>query len=320
MKKVLTLIIAFALCISPAGCGNRAATADTQHKAVDSQSQTAESQPATAQESYASARISYLGPEGTYTQEACNKFFNMQGNLTPCETVSDAVTALVSGECDYAVIPQENTIGGPVIDYVDTVIGQTGVSVVGEVELLISQNLLVVPGTTLSDIKTVYSHKQGIAQGKEWLSENVPDAEVIEVSSTAEGAKMVSEAHDPSCAAIASAGCADVYGLEILAAGIQNNDNNKTRFYVLSMKEPGVDDGERLAFIAAGDAENLPGLMADMEELKMELVTIHDRPLKTELGEYYYLVECKGGSYESYQKLTEKSAFEFRYLGSFDVR
>lgn len=131
---------------------------------------------------------------------------------------------------------------------------------------------------------------------------------------------MVSEADDPSCAAIASAECADVYGLEILAADIQNNDNNKTLFYVLSMKEPVMDDGERLAFIAAGDAENLPGLMADMEELKMELVTIHDRPMKTELGEYYYLVECEDSRYESYQKMTENSAFEFRYLGSFDVR
>jgi len=131
---------------------------------------------------------------------------------------------------------------------------------------------------------------------------------------------MVSEADDPSLAAIASAGCADVYGLQILAADIQNNDNNKTRFYVLSMKEPGAADGERLAFIAAGDAENLPGLMADMEELEMELVAIHDRPMKTELGEYYYLVECEDAGYESYQKLTEKSSFEFRYLGSFDVR
>ena len=57
-----------------------------------------------------------------------------------------------------------------------------------------------------------------------------------------------------------------------------------------------------------------------MEELKMELVTIHDRPMKTELGEYYYLVECEGSSYESYRKLTENSAFEFLYLGSFDIR
>ena len=90
----------------------------------------------------------------------------MQGSLTPCETVGDAVAALVSGECDYAVIPQENTIGGPVIDYVDTVIGQTGVSVVGEVELLISQNLLAAPGSSVNDKKQCIHISRGSPRGK----------------------------------------------------------------------------------------------------------------------------------------------------------
>ncbi len=157
------------------------------------------------EQSYSDAKISYLGPEGTYTQEACQNFFDNNSSYIPYTTVPEAVEALTSGESDYAVIPQENTIGGAVVDYVDTLIGTESVSVVGEVELPISQNLLVLPGTELSDIKTVYSHKQGIAQGKEWLSKNLPDAEVIEVSSTAEGAKMVSEGSDKSCAAIASA-------------------------------------------------------------------------------------------------------------------
>ena len=306
MKWFLSLLIVLAISITAAGCGS-----SVPYPADDAGS---------VQISYESATVSYLGPEGTYTQEACERFFGSQGNCQPYETVEDAVQALVSGNSDYAVIPQENTIGGAVTDYMDTLIDQTDVSVVGEVELPISQNLLILPGTALSDIKTVYSHKQGIAQGREWLEKNLPDAEVIEVSSTAEGAKMVSESNDTSCAAIASAGCADVYQLEILAADIQNNDHNKTRFYVLSMNEPQTTAADRLAFIAAGDAEDLPDLMSDLEDMKMELVTIHDRPLKTELGEYYYLIECEDCSYESYQKLTEKSAFEFRYLGSFDVR
>ena len=269
---------------------------------------------------YDSAMVSYLGPEGTYTQEACGEFFAKQGTYLPYETVNDAVEALVNGESNYAVIPQENTIGGAVIDYVDQLIAQMEVSVVGEVELPINQNLLVLPGTSTEDITTVYSHKQGIAQGKAWLDENVPEAEVIEVSSTAEGAKMVSEGGDPSCAAIASAACADVYGLEILAAAIQNNDSNKTRFYVLSLDAPSVEFSDRMAFIAAGSAEDLPALMAEMDELGMTLVTIHDRPLKTELGEYYYLIECSGCIFEDYETLIDGSPFEFRYLGSFQVR
>lgn len=302
MKKQLSLFLALLLCVLMAGCTN------------------AVSSDVPVQIDYDTAVVSYLGPEGTYTQEACGVFFEKQGSYIPYETVSDAVDALVGGESNYAVIPQENTIGGAVIDYVDTLLANTGVSVVGEVELPINQNLLTLPGAELSSIKTVYSHKQGITQGKQWLEENIPDAEVIEVSSTAEGARMVSEQQDPGCAAIASAACADVYGLNVLAAGIQNNESNKTRFYVLSLDAPATAKAERMAFVAMGDAAALPVLMAEMERQNMTLITIHDRPLKTELGQYFYLIECADSSYDGYLKLTEKSEFEFRYLGSFEAR
>ena len=306
MKKLLTFLLPLLLCLSAVGC------AETPRSEA--------SEPPAAQVSYASAVVSYLGPEGTYTQEACGLFFEKEGTYHPYATVNDAVKALVGGESDYAVIPQENTIGGAVIDYVDTLIAQSAVSVVGEVELPISQNLLALPGAGIEDIKTVYSHKQGIAQGREWLAEYLPDASVIEVSSTAEGAKMVADGGDRSCAAIASAACADVYALNILAAGIQNNSSNKTRFYVLSLDAPATAASDRLAFIATGRAEDLPALMSELARQKMTLVALHDRPQKTELGEYHYLIECSGGSYAGYRKLTEKCPFAFRYLGSFAVR
>ena len=263
--------------------------------------------------------VSYLGPQGTYTEEACKVFFEGRGTYEPYETVDDAVQALVDKKSTYAVIPQENTIGGAVIDYVDTLINQKDVSVVGEVELPISQNLLVLPGTELGDIKTVYSHKQGIAQGKAWLEKNLPDAEVIEVSSTAEGAKKVSEENDASHAAIASIGCVDVYGLEALAEGIQENDKNVTRFYVLSIEEPKEAEADRLTFIATGSADDLPSLMTDIQGHDIKLVTVHDRPEKTELGKYNYVVECKDSSYKDYLDISENEKFEFRYLGSFYV-
>ena len=306
MKKLLTFLLPLLLCLSAVGC------AETPRSEA--------SEPPSAQVSYASAVVSYLGPEGTYTQEACGLFFEKEGAYHPYATVNDAVKALVGGESDYAVIPQENTIGGAVIDYVDTLIAQSAVSVVGEAELPISQNLLALPGAGIEDIKTVYSHKQGIAQGREWLAEYLPDASVIEVSSTAEGAKMVADGGDRSCAAIASAACADVYALNILAAGIQNNSSNKTRFYVLSLDAPATAASDRLAFIATGRAEDLPALMSELARQKMTLVALHDRPRKTELGEYHYLIECSGGSYAGYRKLTEKCPFAFRYLGSFAVR
>jgi len=303
MKKTVSLLLVFMLCVSVIGCSNQKAPESTP-----------------VQIDYGAATVSYLGPEGTYTQEACEKFFDGKGSYLPYKTVPDAVQALTEGKSNYAVIPQENTIGGAVTDYLDTLIASKDVSVVGEVELPISQNLLVLPGTALGDIKTVYSHKQGIAQGKEWLKNNLPEAEVIEASSTAEGAKTVAEGKDKSCAAIASAGCADVYGLEILAAGIQNNDKNKTRFYVLSKEAPATAASDRLAFIASGSAKDLPKLTAEMDKLGITLVALHDRPEKTELGNYHYLIECSACSYENYQKLTEGSVYTFRYLGSFSVK
>lgn len=263
-------------------------------------------------------KVTYLGPAGTYTQEACEKWFGEDAELLPYKTVGDAVQALVDKESDYAVIPQENTIGGAVIDYLDVLIGEAKVSVAGEIELTINQNLLVLPGTELTDIKTVYSHKQGIAQGKDWLQKNIPDAEVIEVSSTAEGARLVSEGRDKSCAAIASAGCTGVYGLEILAPAIQGNEYNKTRFYVLSTGKPVKSKGKRMAFIAMGSAEKLPALLSKIDEYGIKLVTIHDRPLKTVLGEYYYVIECEKCSYKKYKKLKKSCSLEFRYLGRFN--
>lgn len=270
--------------------------------------------------SYESAEVSFLGPEGTYTQEACEVFFDGDGTYLPCDTVSDAVQMLTEGMCDYAVIPQENTIGGAVIDYVDVLMGTPEVSVAGEVVLTINQNLLVLPGTSLDRIRTVYSHHQGITQAQEWLAQNLPDAELIEVSSTAEGARMVAEGNDPSCAAIASAGCADVYDLEVLASAIQNNDNNRTRFYVLTTEEPSVIDADRTAFIASGSAEYLPDILAGISGCGAELITIHDRPLKTQLGEYNYIIECAGLSYEDYLELASETSMEMRFLGCYEVR
>ena len=90
-------------------------------------------------------------------------------------------------------------------------------------------------------------------------------------------------------------------------------------FYVLSLDEPDTAQSDQLAFIASGAASGLPSLMSEIKAKGITLVTIHDRPLKTELGEYSYVIECSGGSFEDCKKLTEKSGFGFRWLGSFDV-
>lgn len=268
---------------------------------------------------YSNSKISYLGPIGTYSEEASLAIFNNQGTHIPFNTVSDAVKALKDKEVNYAVIPQENTIGGAVIDYIDIVLENENLFIVSEIELTISQNLLVLDNTKLEDIKTIYSHKQGISQGKAWIDKNIPNAKLIEVSSTAEGAKIVSENQDKSIAAIASKGAASVYNLNVLADNIQENDNNKTRFYALSLEKNNISNGDRLAFVAKGKSSNLPSLMSKINSKGKDLITIHERPLKTSLGEYYYLIEIANCSYDDYKIIINNDLFNYRYLGSFNI-
>lgn len=305
---------------SPAPATSTSASAQEQAAQRDA-TQGRDEAPASQQESWSKARVSYLGPEGTYTQEACGIFFDGQGTYLPQEDVAASVQALVDGDADYAVIPQENTIGGPIAEYLDEVVTHEGVSIVGEVELPINQNLLAKLGATLADIQTVYSHKQGIAQGSDWLKENLPNAQVTEVSSTAEGARMASEAEGNDCAAIGAAAAADVYGLSVLAPSIQMNDANKTRFYVLSTGEPAREESDRMAFLGSGSANDLAELLQSAEDAGLTIVAVHDRPQKTELGNYTYLVECSGGGYDTFESVAKQNAtLDFRYLGSFVVK
>ncbi|MDO4797178.1 MAG: prephenate dehydratase domain-containing protein [Coriobacteriales bacterium] len=290
---------------------------DAGEPAQEQQEQAVATMPQT---DWSKARVSYLGPEGTYTQEACQVFFGGQGTYEPQEDVAASVQALIDGNADYAVIPQENSIGGPIAEYLDEVVSHEDVCIVGEVDLPISQNLLAKPDAKLEDIKTVYSHKQGIAQGSAWLKEHLPNATVTEVSSTAKGARMASEAPGNDCAAIGSAAAADVYGLSVAADNIQMSDTNKTRFYVLSTGSPATEASDRMAFLASGSAADLAELLASVEAQGMQVLAVHDRPQKTELGNYTYVVECADGGYDAYQSVCKDNpSLEFRYLGSFPV-
>lgn len=303
-----------------AGCASAQVSSQGGTASTSVQEKTEETAPAKRQEDWSKARVSYLGPEGTYTQEACGVFFGGQGTYVPQKDVAASVQELLDGNADYAVIPQENAIGGPIAEYLDEVISHENLCVAGEVELPITQNLLAKPDAGLEDIGIVYSHKQGIAQGSEWLKENLPNAEVIEVASTAEGARMAAEAEGRDCAAIGSAAAADVYGLQVVAAGIQKNDANKTRFYVLSTGEASKEASDRMAFVASGSAEDLAELLGSVESQGMKVVAVHDRPQKTELGNYSYLVECARGDYAAFETVQRANpALEFRYLGSFAV-
>lgn len=266
------------------------------------------------------ARISYLGPKGTYTEEATELFFSENSSLMPKTTVPEAIAAVVDGTADYAVIPQENTLGGAVINYVDALISEERVYVVGEVVLPISQTLMGVPGSSLDDITLVCSHAQGITQSEKWRKEHLPNAETKVMSSTAAAASHVAATNDKTIAAVAAPGAAKLYGLSVLARDVQITETNKTRFYVLSSSPLEAMGQSHAAFVVSCEASELYDIINSLHKAGLELVTIHDRPEGSNLGVYNYIIEVeseRGITEKQIEKIKENSSI--RYLGCFDV-
>ena len=266
-------------------------------------------------------RVSYLGPEGTYTEEAAKYFFS-SGLFQPKASVPEALADLADGNADYAVIPQENTLGGAVTNYVDALIAGKDIYVIGEVILPISQTLMGLPGATLEEIRTVCSHAQGIVQSAAWRQEHLPNAVTQEMSSTAAAASYVAESGDKTIAAIAAPGAAPLYGLEVLAENVQITDSNKTRFYVLSssrLKEEGKAQTQAL-FIADCPAERIDDIIVRIHKSGVELVTLHDRPEGSALGRYRYILEVTKADGISDKLIAKLETIpELRCLGSFNV-
>ena len=240
--------------------------------------------------------------------------------MNPKETVNDAIADLLSGEADYAVIPQENTVGGAVVNYVDALIGAEDAFVVGEVILPISQTLMGVPGATLSDIQTVCSHAQGLTQSAQWRSENLPDAATEEMASTAAAASYVAEMGDKSIAAVAAPGAPALYGLEVLAENVQITDANKTRFYVLSSEPLEVDGLTRAVFVATCEGSRIDDIIVALRDAGLEIVSLHDRPEGSRLGMYHYVIEVENEAGITVAQIGVMSALEdVRFAGRFNA-
>ena len=265
-------------------------------------------------------QVSYLGPEGTYTEEAAQFWFRGGETLNPKKTVNDAVMDVLSGNADFAVIPQENTLGGAVVNYVDALIAAEDAYVVGEVVLPISQTLIGVPGATIEDVKTVCSHAQGLTQSAAWRSEYLPDAEAVEMSSTAAAASFVAEQGDKSIAAIAAPGAAPLYGLEVLARNVQITDLNRIRFYVLSARPLEADGLARAVFVATCEGSRIGDIIVALRDAGLETVSIHDRPEGSRLGRYHYVIEVEDEAGITDVQIETVSAMEgLRFAGRFQA-
>jgi len=321
ISKAIAVILALLMIVSLAACGEsndtKANDNHAQMTAVNDGTQDEDIDTVSTQEIKPNAVVSYLGPAGTYTEEAAKFFFTDTENFQPQTTVEDAIAEMKNGNADYAVIPQENTLGGPVTNYVDALIKEDSIYVVGEVIIPINQTLMGIEGAALDDIKTVCSHAQGLTQSREWRSENLPDAQEKEMDSTAAAASYVAESNDKSIAAVAAPGAAELYGLTVLAENVQITDANKTRFYVLSKTEN--SSGSRAVFIVNCEASMIDDIIIEIHNAGFETVALHDRPDGTKLGSYNYVIEVEADRVTD-EMVTNATANDgVRFCGCFDL-
>jgi chorismate mutase / prephenate dehydratase len=236
-------------------------------------------------------RIAYMGPEATFSHLASLKKFGSSVGHVACDNVAEVFSKVESGDCDYGVVPIENSIEGVVTHTMDLLV-DSELKICSQVLLNVTHHLM--SKGTVSQIKEVYSHPQVLGQCRQWLMKNMPKAHLIPVVSTTKAAQMVAGRKNAAC--IASQIAASLYGLTILKNNIQDSAHNITRFLVISTMDvpPTGHDRTSLVFSIKDKVGALHAMLTPFMKHKINLTKIESRPSKKKAWDYYFFVDCEG--------------------------
>jgi prephenate dehydratase len=244
-------------------------------------------------------KIAIQGEPGSFSHEAALKLVP-DAEIVPCALSAEVFAALDSGAADAAAIPIENSLAGSVLEHFDLLLHHD-VKVMGETLLRIRHNLIAVPGAKIGEIGRVYSHAVALAQCRRFLAEH-PRMKAVAFYDTAGSVKQLVSTRDMQAAAIASEPAAVYYGAEILARGIEDDEENYTRFFLVRPIGEAETDPAANKMSVAFTLEHKPGsLVAALSALSVvgtNLTKIESRPVKGKPWEYIFYVDCKIGSSE----------------------
>ena len=264
--------------------------------------------------------VACQGVEGAYSQIACEKIFKAP-MIMYFKNFDGVFNAIEQGLCQYGILPIENSTAGSVKKVYDLMIHHN-FSIVKAFRMKVDHNLVAKPGTTLSDIRVIYSHEQAINQCSDFLK-GLKDVQVISVENTAVAASMVAQSDRTDVAAISSRSCEDLYNLKSLADSIQDEGNNRTRFICISKNleiYPGSDKTS-IMMVLSHKPGALYKVLARMYVLGINVIKLESRPIPDRDFEFmfYFDLETSIYSEEFVQLMCELDELceEFKYLGSY---
>jgi len=256
--------------------------------------------------------VAFQGERGAYSELAVTRLFGEQQAVKPCKTFKDVFDAVDKGDVRYGVVPVENTLGGTIYDTLDLLAIHPGITVVGEQQIRIVHDLIVLPGTKMEEIKEVYSHPQGLAQCAEFLAKQLPGAKPVPFFDTAGSVSYIKERGDKSKAAIAGTPAASYYKMEVLREGIETNPSNYTRFYVICREENAEMFTSALKAnraVLSFSVDDRPGSLFDALQVlsvhKLNMKKLESRPIFGKPWEYSFFVETEMPNRESFDKAVE---------------
>jgi chorismate mutase/prephenate dehydratase len=239
-------------------------------------------------------KVGFLGPEGTFSQAAVYKHFGHSARALALSTIDEVFHEVEAGHADFGVVPIENSTEGSVNHTLDRFL-TSPLHICGEVEMRIRQNLMG-KMRSLREVKRVCSHPQSLAQCRQWLKETLPDVELIAESSNAEAARRARD--EKGTAAIAGETAADVYGLTILSADIEDRPDNTTRFLVIGRRTFGSSGNDRTTLLVSTGRTESPGalhrLLEPLAKNRVSLTRIESRPSQRRKWDYVFFMDLEG--------------------------
>ncbi len=238
--------------------------------------------------------VAYLGPEGTFTQQAAVKHFGSAVKTVPAATINDIFNAVENGNCQFGVVPVENSTEGIISHTLDRFL-TSSLKICGEVEIRVHQNLMGLVNS-LEQVTEVFSHQQSLAQCRQWLDKHLPQAQRIAVSSNTEAARLASI--NKQAVAIAGIVAAEIYQLNVIAKHIEDEPNNTTRFIIIGQQISSSTGNDKTSLMVT--TGNQPGalhrILEPFARFNIGMVHIESRPSRQGLWDYVFFIDIDGHS------------------------